>query len=72
MARVGESTGIHDKVEKHAASWYEQRRIPEAFKNQHPLVLDKAEELCDGDWRRCVVDEQGVLTVYNRPMWEPE
>lgn len=71
MAKFAEHTGLDDRLQKHAASWYDKRRVPEAFRNQPKKVLDTVEKLCENDWRRVVLDTDGSLVVYNSPQWEP-
>lgn len=72
MAKFAEHTGLDDRLQKHAASWYDKRRIPETFRNQPAKLIDTVEKLCEGDWRRCVLDFDNSIVIYNSPQWEPE
>lgn len=52
------------------AAWYTRPSIPPAFRALPEPVVEFVQNACAGDWRRCVV-EDGAVTVYNHPLWEP-
>ena len=72
MAKVRDLTSLSASVIADAAVWYVENRVPVAFRSLPPKVLREAYRLADGDWRRCVTDDDGQIVVYNRPMWIPE
>jgi hypothetical protein len=51
------------------AKWYQEHQIPQAFQDHHPMVLVAVERISGGDWRRCVTDDDGSITVYNYRVW---
>jgi hypothetical protein len=63
---------LANKIEKDAVNFYLQKRVPVAFQRLHPLIVARAHLESGGDWRRCVADNDGTITVYNHPMWQPE
>lgn len=53
------------------AAWYAQPSVPPAFRGLPARMLAVLEAACGGDWRRCVLDKDGSVTVYNSPTWTP-
>lgn len=67
MARVGEVTGVHDRVIAEAVAWY--ARIPLQFNGVDRRVMRRALRIARGDWHRLVIESPKAVTVHNRPMW---
>lgn len=72
MVRVGEVVSLARTIERDAVRWYADNSVPNAFRGLNPMVLAEARLLCGGDWSRCVIDDDGSVTVYNHAMWTPE
>jgi hypothetical protein len=51
------------------AKWYNDHQVPRAFHMAHPKVVTAAGQLCNNNWRMCVIDADGSITVYNRSQW---
>lgn len=66
---VEQVTDVHDQVIEKAVTWYRHTRMPKAFRTAHPRVIEEVERICDGDWRRCVIEQDGSIVVHNRPVW---
>jgi len=62
---------VADSAIEAMAAWYARQHVPPAFRGLPQPVLAVLEAACGGDWRRCVVDADGSVTVYNHPSWEP-
>jgi hypothetical protein len=70
VATVSQSAMLDDAIIQRAAAWYsKQSAVPPAFRGCSPLVLREAKRIAKGDWRRCVVDDDGSITVHNNPVW---
>lgn len=72
VARVHQSVQLADDLIEDSAAWYSEHHVPRAFRKCHPLVLAKVVELNGNDWQRCVVDEDGSVTICNYHAWVPE
>jgi hypothetical protein len=59
---------VHLEVDE-LVKWYQDNDIPEVFRAQHPIVLEAIAEICGNDWRRCVLELDGSVVIYNRQMW---
>lgn len=72
MPKFHDLSSLSAAVTADAAQWYTENRVPVAFRHLPPKVVREAYRLADGDWRRCVTDDDGQIVVYNQPMWTPE
>lgn len=70
MTQVKASATLADGLIAGSADWYAGRRIPKEFAGLPRSVLDHLIAETGGDWRRCVVEQDGTVTVYNAPIWE--
>ena len=69
MVRIYESTTLADVMQTKAAEWYKRNVLPKAFRNAHPDVLVRAAKLSNGDWQRCIIEDDGSITVCNNQVW---
>lgn len=69
MVRIYESTNLADVMQTRAAEWYKRNVLPRAFRNTDPKILLHAAKLADGDWRRCIIEDDGSITVCNNQVW---
>lgn len=69
MARIADLTDVTDEVIERAVEWYAHTDVPPTFRRLNPLAVRTAIKLAGGDWRRCVANEDGSITVANRPVW---
>ena len=65
----GSLADASDAVIDDAVAWYQKTRMPVAFREAHPKAREIAEKACEGDWRRCVLNDDWSITIYNRPRW---
>ena len=70
--RLRERALIHPDYLVKSAEWYAKPRAPIGLKEARPALLRHAELACGGDWRRVVMDEDGSLTILNKPAWQPK
>lgn len=71
MATIASAAYLTQKMIDEAVDWYIQTRVPRRFVGAHPLVLARAKAIAGGNWQRCVLDEDGSITIYNHPQWTP-
>ena len=69
MATVGEIARLADELIAQAKEFYGRTPMPETFAHVHPLILREARRRCEGDWRRCVLNPDGTITVHDKIMW---
>ena len=72
MPTLGDVMKLGRRIEKDATGWYSAHRVPEAFRRAHPMVVARAALESGEDWRRCVIDDDGSITVFNHIVWTPE
>lgn len=72
MPTLGEVMNLGARIERNATDWYTVHRVPVAFQRAHPMVLARAALESGEDWRRCVIDPDGSITVFNHAVWTPE
>ncbi len=72
MAQLGEIARVRDDIIDGAVQWYREMPMPEAFQACHPAVIRRAKRMCGGDWRRCVLDNDGGIVVHKKIMWQYE
>lgn len=70
MVRVDQSAAPAEQLLSQSVRWYGELRVPQAFRGLPGPVLDHLIAVTGGDWRRCVIDEDGVVMIYNGPAWE--
>jgi hypothetical protein len=68
---IGKVTGLNDKFIEEAAAWYAQKGndIPAPFRKVDKRILRRVSQIAKGDWHRCVIEDNGAVTVHNKPMW---
>lgn len=71
MDRFSDVMRLSEQIQADAVAFYQSARVPRAFRRAAPMILARAAIECGGDWTRCVIDDDGSITVYNRPQWEP-
>lgn len=70
MPKAIKTIQISERTLEEAAEWYKVHRVPKAFSGLHPMLLDYVRRASGGDWRRCVKDKDGSVTIYNNPVWQ--
>jgi hypothetical protein len=71
--RFGDLFEVTQRLQEDAFGWYAQRRVPKSMQHLPSAALRKAEEICGGDWRRCMYDPRDEsITIFNYPVWVPE
>ena len=69
MPTLADLTRLADEVIDRAAAAYDPDRVPDAFAAMPAAMLTWAWGASGGNWRRCVTDPDGSLTVLNHPAW---
>lgn len=71
MSHLAATVTLNAAVTERAARWYAAHPVPHAFEGLPPRVRSAAQRLAGGDWQRCVLNEDGSVTVHNHQMWVP-
>jgi hypothetical protein len=73
VATIGEITDLDVRAIEQAKRWYAEQPMPDTFAHVPSVIRRRAHRMAGGDWRRIVLDQDGVsLVVHDQIMWQYE
>jgi hypothetical protein len=72
VTRLADAAEVDERMIAQMVGYYDHAPLPPAFACCDRRVVRRALRLADGNVHRCVVEDDGAITVTNAPCWHEQ